>query len=123
MKTRPWIWCVLLSLPAALPAQNDVAPVSAVLERGPHHRVVERVLAETLPDGTVRERKSSYTELATGMHYIKDGQWQESKEEIEIFEGAAVARQGAHQVIFAANLNSPGAIDLVAPDGKRFRSH
>lgn len=115
---------VLPLLPVAAPAQerNDSIPAT-VVERGPHHRVVERIVSETLPDGTVRERKSSYTELATGMHYIKEGQWTESKEEIEIFEGAAIARQGAHQVIFAANLNSPGSIDLVAPDGKRFRSH
>ena len=94
-----------------------------VTERGPHHRVIERMVRELQPDGTVKERKSSYTELATGLHYLKDGQWLESKEEIEIFNGAAVARQGQHQVIFAANLNSPGAIDLLAADGKRFRSH
>jgi hypothetical protein len=34
-----------------------------------------------------------------------------------------VARQGPHQVIFAANLNSVGAIDLLDPRGQRFRSH
>jgi hypothetical protein len=95
-----------------------------VVERGPHHRVIQRLVAEPQPDGSVSERLSSYTELATGLHYQNEkGEWIESREEIEIFEGAAVARQGPHQVIFAANLNSPGAIDLLAPDGKRFRSH
>ena len=34
-----------------------------------------------------------------------------------------MARQGQHQVIFAANLNTVGALDLVGPDGRRFRSH
>lgn len=94
-----------------------------ITERGPHHRVIERMIPEVQPDGRVRERKSSYTELATGLHYLKDGKWEESREEIEIFNGAAVARQGQHQVIFAANLNSSGAIDLLAADGQRFRSH
>jgi len=94
-----------------------------VVERGPHHRVIERTVPETRLDGTMAGRKSGYTELATGLHYWKDGQWLDSKEEIEIFQGVAVARQGQHQVIFSANINSPGAIDLLAPDGKRFRSH
>jgi len=124
-------WCstfvaLCLGTTVAPAQQRDVAvepsqPV--VVERGPHHRVIERTVQELQPDGSVQERKSSYTELATGLHYLKDGQWVESREEIEIFNGAAVARQGQHQVIFAANLNSPGAIDLLAADRQRFRSH
>ena len=93
-----------------------------ITERGPHHRVIERTITELLPDGTVRERLSSYTELATGLHYQNErGDWLESREEIEILNGVAVARQGPIQAIFAANANSPGVIDLLAPDGKRFR--
>lgn len=117
MKTLPLISLASLFVSFAF-GQN-----ATVVERGPHHRVWERIITETLPDGIVAERKSAYTELATGLHYLKDGEWTESKEEIEIFQGAAAARQGQHQVIFAANLHSPGAIDLLAPDGKRFRSH
>jgi hypothetical protein len=95
-----------------------------VVERGPHHRVIQRTLTERRPDGTTAERQSSYTELATGLHYQNErGEWLESREEIEIFQGAAVARQGQHSVIFAANLNSVGAIDLLDPSGQRFRSH
>ncbi len=104
-------------------AQEETKAEPRIIERGPHHRVIERTVTETLPDGRTIQRKSSYTELAQGMHYLKDGQWVESKEEIEIFNGAAVARQGQIQVIFAANLNSPGAIDLLATDGQRFVSH
>jgi hypothetical protein len=65
----------------------------------------------------------SYVELASGLHYWKDGEWVESKEEIELFQGGAVARNGQHQVIFAPNINSAGAIDLLTADGKRLRSH
>jgi hypothetical protein len=128
MKT-PWcsiLVALCLGTPVAPAQQRDVAAEPSqpvVAERGPHHRVIERTVQELQPDGTLKERKSSYTELATGLHYLKDGQWVESREEIEIFNGAAVARQGQHQVIFAANLNSPGAIDLLAADGQRFRSH
>ena len=109
---------------AALPHTAPAAPEPQIVERGPHHRVWERTVTETQPDGTTAERISSYTELATGLHYKNErGEWVDSKEEIEIFQGAAAARQGPHQVIFAANLNSPGAIDLLTPDQKRFRSH
>ena len=111
----------IASFASSLAFGQPVAP--AVVERGPNHRVWQRTITSVLPNGRVAERKSSYTELATGLHYWKDGQWAESKEEIEIFQGAAAARQGPHQVIFAANLHSPGAIDLLTPDGKRFRSH
>ena len=85
---------------------------------GLHHRVIQRVVTEQRPDGTTAERVARYTELATGLHYQNErGEWLESKEEIEIFQGSAVARQGQHSMIFAAQLNSPGAIDLLSPDG------
>jgi hypothetical protein len=99
------------------------ADLSAIVERGPHHRVWERVWQERTEEGQIVERASKVMELATGMHYWGDGTWQDSKEEIEIGAQGAVARLGQHQVTFAPNLNAAGAIDLVSPDGKRFRSH
>ena len=74
-------------------------------------------------DGRVSYRTNSYTEIATGLHYFKDGQWTDTREEIEIFAEGAVARQGPHQVIFAPNVRTAGAIDLLSVDGQRFRSH
>ncbi|MEI9962514.1 MAG: hypothetical protein WDM76_15765 [Limisphaerales bacterium] len=65
----------------------------------------------------------AYIELATGMHYWEDNQWKESKEIIEPFPDGAIARYGQHKVIFANNLNTVGAIDLQASDGKELRSH
>ena len=121
MNSKLCAWIALCASAATLAAQRSELPGEVkVIERGPHHRVIERMISEPQPDGTVRERLSSYTELATGLHYLGEkGDWHESREEIEIFNGAAVARQGPHSVIFAAQLNSPGAIDLLAPDGKR----
>ena len=57
------------------------------------------------------------------MNYWEDNQWKPSREAIEIVNGAAVAQEGPHKVIFAANLNSVGAIDMLCPGGERLRSH
>jgi hypothetical protein len=95
----------------------------AVVERGANHRIWQRTTYETLPSGQTVSHVHQYTELATGLHYLENGQWVESKEVIEAFPGGAVARQGQHKVIFANNLNSAGAIDMQTPDGKRMRSH
>lgn len=74
--------------------------------------------------GEIITHVHKYTELATGMHYQDaNGQWLESKEEIEGFAGGAIARQGQHLVIFANNLNTVGSIDMQTPDGKRLRSN
>ena len=69
-------------------------PCCRVTERGSHHRVIERTITETLPNGKTVERRSAYTEIATGMHYQNErGEWLESREEIEIIDGNAVARR------------------------------
>ncbi|HEY6182197.1 MAG TPA: chitobiase/beta-hexosaminidase C-terminal domain-containing protein [Terriglobales bacterium] len=81
-----------------------------ILERGAHHRVVQT------PSGGI------YTEIANGMHYLEDGKWVESKELIELDKEGAVARQGPNKVTFAANINSPVAITMTAPDGKQFKT-
>ncbi len=132
MKNSLWSVLVFLSLPLSASAQVarvarvDEAPKISeprVVERGPHHRVWERTITEKLRNGKTVERKSSFTELANGLHHLKDGQWVESREEIEVFPGGAIARSTAHQVIWSQNINTAGAIDLLTPDGKRFRSH
>ena len=98
----------------------------SVSERGPHHRVWQRVITVTNRLGeTLRTTNRAYIELATGLNYQdSQGRWVESREEIEISpSGGAVARQGQHKAKFAGNLNSAGAIELQTPDGKVLRSH
>ena len=96
----------------------------AVVERGANHQVWQKTVYETRPDGRQIPHIHQYTELATGLNYQdKSGNWLESKEEIELVGGGAVARQGQHQVKFAANLKTAGAIDMQTPDGKQLRSH
>jgi len=61
-------------------------------------------------------------ELATGMNYLKNGRWVESKEEINILpDGTAAATQGRHQSYFPGDIYQ-GEIRLVTADGKTLRS-
>ena len=106
--------------PTTLPKATEYR----VVDRGPNHRVWQRETYEAGPKGLIIPHVHKYMELATGMHYKNGlGEWIESKELIEPFNGGAIARQGQYQVIFANNLNSAGAIDQQTPDGKRLRSN
>ena len=108
------------------PDQKGVPAPTAyqVVERGANHKVWQRETYEKLPDGRIVPHLHTYTELATGMHYQNaQGQWVESKEQINASATGAVANQGPYQVAFANNLNSAGAIDQQTPDGRRLRSN
>ncbi len=92
--------------------------------RDVHSRVWSRVVFETDPWGRAVPRTNSYVELATGLgRVLPDGTIVDATEKIETFPGGAVAREAGHQVIFANNLATPGAIHLQMPDGKELRSH
>src|SRR6266542_4257699 len=125
MKTHYWFAPALFLLATSSLAQTPkpVSPDPVVVERGLNYRIWQRKVDETLANGSVVTRQSGYTEIAVGMHYLRDGAWTESKEEIELFQDGAIARQGQVQVIFAPNIATPGAIDLLMPDGKRWRTH
>ena len=87
-----------------------------VQERALNHRVMSRVIQTTDAEGKTITKTNSYTELATGLHYLQDGKLVESKAEITILpQGGAAATQGQHKAYFPANLNS-GVVDLVMPD-------
>ncbi len=90
----------------------------AVAERGADYKVLQKT---TVEHGS--NRVHQITELATGLHYLKNGQWLESRDEIVVAPGGATAQRGPHKVNFSANLNTPAAIDLTARDGKHLRSH
>jgi hypothetical protein len=80
-----------------------------------------RVLSQTrLEHGT--NRIHSYTELATGLNYQKNGQWVSASEHIDILpDGTARAVQGRHQAYFPGDLFT-GQIEVVTPDGKHLKS-
>lgn len=112
-----------LNLTAQTETSSSAGTGFQIINQGANHRVWQRVFSETDATGRTVMQTNSYTELASGLNYWKDGQWVGSKEEIEVYPGGAVARQGQHQVIFARNLATAGAIDMQTPDGKRLQSH
>ena len=123
MKRTLSISILLVAVNLPIGAQEPSEAAAAIVERGANYRIWERPSNLVLPNGKVLKRDRGYKELATGLHYLKDGQWAETREEIELFQDGAIARQGPYSVIFAPNAATAGAIDLSAPDGQRFRSH
>ena len=113
--------------PALSPGNTANAPLPiatpyAVTARDANNNVWERTTYERSPDGQIVPRKHSYTELATGLNYLKDGQWTESKEKIDVLpQGGAAATQGQHQAYFPADIYQ-GQIELVTPDGQHLKS-
>jgi hypothetical protein len=107
----------MLTAPGSLQAQDEPV-ISRILERGPHHRVMEyaRTLIDT--NGAPYTHVGQYTEIANGLHYLADGEWLESEEIIEPHPLGAEARRGFDRVLFHANLNRAGAIEIEMPDGQ-----
>jgi len=137
MKTS-WLTIVLLvfaasriqgqvsqSGPPAIAGQGTV-PVPdtsyAVVSKGANQQVWQRTTYEMKPDGKQIPHIHQYTELATGLHYWNNGQWVDSKEEINILPNStAAAIHGQHQAYFSGNIYQ-GVIELVTPDGKHLQS-
>lgn len=125
---------VCLAAPLSALAQSRNKPAleaglkpgeSVIVERGPHHRVWKQARVTTLPGGTLQTNVSSYTELGSGLHRWDEQQktWVDAEAKLEIVGNNAIGRSAAHQVVFAPNANTAGAIDFLTPDGKRLRSH
>lgn len=114
----------LLNVPAQ-PAGRLSAGDYAVTGRTAHGRTWERVVFETDPWGRAVSRTgANYVELATGLwRKTPAGDFVDSTTRIEGFPGGAVARETSHQVLFARNLTTPGAIHLKMPDGQELKSH
>jgi len=102
----------------AIPAPT----VYSVVANDANSRVWERTIYEKGPNGTVIPKKHQYTELASGLNYWSNGQWMESKEEINLLaQGGAAATQGQYQVYFPGNIGQ-GKIEMMTSDGRQFYS-
>src|SRR6266478_6167986 len=79
---------------AAQPAADSGQAL--VIERGSDYAIVQLVTSQVRADGLTVTRTNSYTALEMGMHYLKDGNWLETQERIEVaVDGsAAYATQG-----------------------------
>src|SRR6266496_474693 len=90
-----------------------------VTERGRDLRRFEQVQIET--NGVkVSFHTNAYVELQTGVHYSSNGEWLESREEIQVTTNGAVANQGPHKVSFPASL--PSGVRILTPDGKLLKT-
>jgi hypothetical protein len=59
-------------------AEVNVAP-DIISERGPHHRVWHREKFESRGDGSAIKRVSRIVDLASGLHYWENQQWNEAQ--------------------------------------------
>ena len=92
-------------------------PPLTVVERGPHHRTVEWTAWERDDLGQTVLCTNRYTELACGMHVLREGQWREATAAWEIDAGTAVATGLQFRVSLRPNPRTEGAVDLLLPDG------
>ena len=107
------------------PVQTINVPAStpyAITTQDGNSRVWQRMTYDQSLSGEVVTNVHSYTELATGLNHLVNGQWVESKEEIDILpNGTAVATNGQHQAYFPGDIYE-GQIELVTPDGQHLKS-
>src|SRR6185295_8705022 len=83
----------------------------------------DNVSSSTNGMGQVTYKTNRFTELATGMHHLVGTNWVQSTNNIVVTTNGGAGTNTAHQVAFAANINTYGAIQLTAPDGNFFKSH
>jgi hypothetical protein len=124
---RTLVLFMLLVLTRTLTADPPAQPVGSevlehtIAERDAHHRVWRRDNFVTLADGRVVNRPTGYTEVATGLHYWENGEWKESRDEIEVTPTGAAATKGQHKVYVAGNVISPGAIEIHTADQRTLK--
>lgn len=122
MKIHCYLSCAVV-LATLLTVSSLRGQEYAITERGPNHRVWSRTVWTQLRSGRQVARTNTFVELQTGMHYLENGQWLESREVIEGYPGGAVARYGRNKVTFANSLATAGCIEVQTEEGATLRSH
>jgi hypothetical protein len=121
MKINFFSCLFLTSLFVATAVAAEPEPAQ-VVERGPNHRLLQRVSRVVLRDGRVVNQTNSYTEIGGGICYFRDGQWRDSKAQFQLLPGGAIAQEGPMQLILTPDIVEEGSVDLLIEGGKRFRS-
>jgi len=123
MKHRLWAvaWGVWTCL--AGQAQEETA---SVLDRGPHHAVLERNQSfPAEPGESSPSVTNTFVRIEDGLHYWdpEKQDWQEAQEEIFIVPTGAVAPFLQQKALFSSNGNDPrGALTLEIQGGVQLRS-
>jgi hypothetical protein len=93
------------------------------VQSGPNSKVWQSTFLSTDASGNVTTNVQSYTELATGICYLSNGQYVDSVEQVDPVPGGAQAVQGRYQVQWALNAKTPGgAVNVTTADGKQLAS-
>src|SRR5258706_13096771 len=110
MKLNNFVFLAILVLLTVI-AQGSVQAQTggfSISQRGADWRVLSKTVEE---HGT--NRVHSYTELMTGLNFLQNGQWTESKEQITLLpSGGASATQGQHKVYFPSDIYN-GVLEVV----------
>jgi RHS repeat-associated protein len=124
---------VMLPLGALAQAQQGIQAANSVDTNSASYTVTDlggsyRVWQNVVPSpadqsGQVAYQTNSFTELATGMNYMDNGQWMESSENIQITAEGGAATNGQHQVEFAADINTSNAVLIITPDHLQLKTH
>jgi hypothetical protein len=96
-----------------------------VVERGPHHAVVERISPYINELGEFAAVTNQFVQLENGLNYwdTEKKAWLEAREEIELVPGGAVARYLQQQAVFSRDANDPkGALSLIVQGHYELRS-
>jgi hypothetical protein len=97
-------------------------PSYQAMARGPNSCVWAMTNYEADANGQIAPYVHKYTELATGLNHLVNGQWGPSSEVIDILpDGSAAGTNCQHQVYFPPDIYN-GEITMVTPDGEVLRS-
>jgi hypothetical protein len=121
--------CLLIDLtPAQTTATIGTGGPSSIVgyqigEQGADSRVWQKIVrTEDAQGHSILQTNQAYVELTSGLNHLVNGQWVESKEEIDLLPNStAAATQGQHQVYFPGDIRQ-GQIRLVTADGKVLQS-
>jgi hypothetical protein len=94
----------------------------AATERSSYQTRWSRIEAKTNAAGRVFMRTNSFVELGAGLNRWVGNQWVASMPQIQPAPGGALGSNARHQVWFASDLNTEGAVALTGPDGRSIRS-
>jgi len=107
----------LLGAAAGALSQTPETTNYTIVDRGPNHRVWQRIEYRSLPDGGVSPLIHRYTELSMGMHFMRQGLWTESSDQISLLpDGTGAAATNAQCPAFFPSDIYDGVIDLATPD-------
>lgn len=92
------------------------------VEAGPHHRVQQTIEVRTNKLGAQVIKTNTFTELATGLNILENGQWQRAEPQLVIQNDKVVFAGAQHAAVIQGNLNHAAPFEVTAPEGTVLKS-